>query len=165
MGAPAARDAPLRYRDTVFSSYTLTSDLVYGSAPDLTGTTVPLKLDLYRRAGDTVTRGPAIVWVHGGGFSGGDKTRSPFPALARKFARRGYVTASINYRLPASCETAALAGPARRAGGRALAARERGAVRRRPDADRDRRGLGRRHHGAARRRPQPRTRARAGRRA
>jgi dienelactone hydrolase len=118
---PPPGDAPLRYRDTVFSSYTLTSDLVYGSAPDLTGTPVPLELDLYRPAGDTVTRRPAIVWVHGGGFSGGDKTRSPFPALARKFAMRGYVTASINYRLmatekcagihppPASCETAALA--------------------------------------------------------
>ena len=62
-------DAPLRYRDIVFSGFTLTSDLTYGSAPDLQGNPVDLKLDLYQPAGDTQTRRPAIVWIHGGGFS------------------------------------------------------------------------------------------------
>ena len=40
---------------------------------------------------------PAIVVVHGGGWKNGDKTK--FRALAVALARRGYVTAAIEYRL------------------------------------------------------------------
>lgn len=38
---------------------------------------------------------PVIVWVHGGGWSGGSKAKSP----AVRFVARGFVVASINYRL------------------------------------------------------------------
>jgi dienelactone hydrolase len=94
--------APLRYRDRVFQDVTVTTDIQYGSAPDRNGAPVALRLDLYRPAGDTVTERPAVVWAHGGGFSGGDKSRGPSPALARLFAQLGYVTVSINYRLLAA---------------------------------------------------------------
>ena len=40
---------------------------------------------------------PLIIWIHGGGWSGGSKTRC-FP-LEKNFAKRGYAIASINYRL------------------------------------------------------------------
>ncbi len=40
---------------------------------------------------------PAIVVVHGGGWLNGDKTK--FRALAIELAKRGYVTAAIEYRL------------------------------------------------------------------
>ena len=66
--------APLRYRDQVFSAVSRTNDLTYGQAPDLQGNPVDLKLDLFQPAGDTVTKRPAYVWVHGGGFSHGDKS-------------------------------------------------------------------------------------------
>jgi dienelactone hydrolase len=113
-------DAPLRYRDRVFTGVTVTSDLTYGRAPDLTGMPVDLKLDLYQPTGDTVSPRPAVIWVHGGGFHAGDKTQGNVTKLARQFAQRGFVTASINYRLmgtdrcagvqpvPASCEAAAV---------------------------------------------------------
>jgi len=94
--------APLRYRDPVFENVTVTSDLQYGTAPGRDGAPVALRLDLYQPADDTVTARPAVVWAHGGGFSGGDKARGPSPALARLFARLGYVTVSINYRLLAA---------------------------------------------------------------
>lgn len=42
---------------------------------------------------------PAVVVVHGGGWCKGDKTK--FRALAVDLARRGYVTAAIEYRLAA----------------------------------------------------------------
>ena len=42
-------------------------------------------------------RRPAVVVVHGGGWHNGDKTK--FRALALELARRGYVTAAIEYRL------------------------------------------------------------------
>lgn len=38
---------------------------------------------------------PLIVWIHGGGWHGGDKARNP----AMQMLRRGYAVASINYRL------------------------------------------------------------------
>lgn len=94
-------DEPLRYRDQIFTELTVTRDLQYGSATNIDGETENLLLDLYRPTGDTQTERPAIVWVHGGGFAGGDKGSGPSPDLARKFARLGYVTVSINYRLSA----------------------------------------------------------------
>jgi para-nitrobenzyl esterase len=53
---------------------------------------------------DHITRRAAIVWVHGGGFSGGDKTSGEIVDEATHFAKKGYVNASINYRLePGGC--------------------------------------------------------------
>ena len=96
--------APLRYRDDVFSTVTKTADITYGSAENLSGQTVTLKMDLYRPAGDTVTSRPAIVWVHGGSFCCGSKTSPEIVDQANVFARKGYVTASISYRLePGGC--------------------------------------------------------------
>jgi len=42
-------------------------------------------------------RMPAIVWLHGGGWQFGDRRRGP--DLSRYFAERGFVMASIDYRL------------------------------------------------------------------
>jgi acetyl esterase/lipase len=96
--------APLRYRDAVFSAVTTTSDITYGSAVDQNNQTVTLKLDMYQPTGDTVTSRPAIVWVHGGGFSAGDKTSPELVDEATQFSLEGYVNVSINYRLsPTSC--------------------------------------------------------------
>jgi dienelactone hydrolase len=92
-------DSPLRYRDQVFSNVSVTSNIQYGSAPDSQGNPVPLRLDLYAPAGDTQTNRPALVWVHGGGFSGGDKTNVVPVDFAQTFAKQGYVVVSINYRL------------------------------------------------------------------
>ena len=102
--APIPGDAPLRYRDIIFSSVTKTPDIVYGSAQDQLGNIVDLKLDVYEPDGDTVARRPLIIWVHGGYFSGGDKTSVEIVDEATTFAEKGYVTASINYRLsPDGC--------------------------------------------------------------
>jgi dienelactone hydrolase len=112
-------EEPLRYRDAVFSSVAVSRDLPYGSAPDNDGNPVALLLDLYQPSGDTVSRRPAVVYIHGGGFSQGDKSAGA--NFATYLARRGYVAVSINYRLlaprgcggqdppPAECAAAALA--------------------------------------------------------
>ncbi len=42
---------------------------------------------------------PLIIWAHGGGFLFGDKTSIDILPLSQDFARMGYVTASIDYRL------------------------------------------------------------------
>ena len=70
--------------------------MVYGSAVDFDGERQELALDLYRPERRARPR-PAIVWVHGGGFTFGDRVyMTPY---ARGFAERGYVSATITYRL------------------------------------------------------------------
>lgn len=41
---------------------------------------------------------PAIIWVHGGGFTGGDKAPAPM-GLLEPLQQRGYAWFSVNYRL------------------------------------------------------------------
>ena len=91
--------APLRYRDEVFTNVTRTNAIVFGSAVDQTGTTVTLRLDKYEPTGDTATARPAIVWVHGGGFSSLNRTSPELVDEATVFAQKGYVGVSIDYRL------------------------------------------------------------------
>lgn len=58
----------------------------------------PLFLDVYQPdAPDARWKRPAVIAIHGGGFLFGDK--SEMANLCREFAARGYVCASINYRL------------------------------------------------------------------
>ena len=59
---------------------------------------VDLKLDVYKPLGNTKKR-PAILLIHGGSFSGGDKSDVDIVNLANYFASRGWVAFSINYRL------------------------------------------------------------------
>ncbi len=100
--------APVRYRDAIFTSVVQTSNVTYGSAVNLSGQTVTLKLDVYAPpATDTITSRPAIVWVHGGSFSSGDKTSPELVDESNTFAKEGYVNASINYRVePDGCSAA-----------------------------------------------------------
>jgi para-nitrobenzyl esterase len=94
----------VRYRDDIFRAVNTRTDITYGTAEDQTGTVVTLKLDMYTPRGDTAASRPAIVWVHGGGFSRGDKTSPELLDEADQFARKGYVNVSIDYRLaPVGC--------------------------------------------------------------
>jgi carboxylesterase type B len=99
--------APQRYRDPIFTADQIvkTSDVTYGSAQNLANQTVTLKLDAWTPpASDTVTKRPAVVWIHGGSFSGGDKTSPELLDEMTTFTQQGYVNFTINYRLePGGC--------------------------------------------------------------
>jgi acetyl esterase/lipase len=97
--APGTAQGDGRYLYEIFPTLTVTNDIVYGQAIDEFGELEDLTLDLYQPAGDPNTNRPVYVWAHGGGFTGGDKSNAPSVNLVRSLARRGYVTASINYRL------------------------------------------------------------------
>jgi len=62
----------------------------------------PLLLDIYLPRKSKAPR-PLVVWIHGGGWSRGDSRTSgaivDFPATLAALAARGYVVASVNYRL------------------------------------------------------------------
>ena len=60
-----------------------------------------LSLDIYYNPGGTQQRKPVVVYVHGGGWKGGDKNNT---ALKDElFTQNGYVFVSVNYRLSPPC--------------------------------------------------------------
>jgi len=57
----------------------------------------PIKLDVYYPNNDTSKR-PVFMFIHGGGFTGGTKTKPEIIDMAGYFASRGWVFVSIDYR-------------------------------------------------------------------
>jgi len=97
LGLSACTPTSGRYIDQVFASTSKTTHL-YKETTDLTtGAPLDLYTDVYQPVGDTLAKRPAIIWIHGGGFKGGDRTK--IGDVAAEWARRGYVTLSISYRL------------------------------------------------------------------
>jgi poly(3-hydroxybutyrate) depolymerase len=88
-----------RYYRPIFASVTRTQDVTYGAAVDFLGSNQNLRLDVYQPTGDTVRRRPLLVFAHGGGFVSGNKNDADIVELCTRFARMGYVTASIGYRV------------------------------------------------------------------
>ena len=89
----------LRYDTEIFQTVQITSNITFGSNTSSGGVLTTLKLDVYEPAGDSLTMRPLIVWVHGGSFVAGTKADADIVSLCQHFAKRGYVCASIEYRL------------------------------------------------------------------
>jgi len=83
-----------RYKTELFSSVTKTtvnySDVYTDNAH---------KIDIYTPDGDTEINRPLIIFAHGGSFIGGDKNQADCVDFCNSFAKKGYVTASANYRV------------------------------------------------------------------
>lgn len=77
-------------------------NIQYGTADNFNGTSTDLFMDVYTpkcaNPGE-VNNWPLILFVHGGGFVVGSKDDASIQDLCKSFAQRGYVTASISYRL------------------------------------------------------------------
>lgn len=74
-------------------------NIVYGKPPK-TGIKIKYyQLDLYSPSTDSIIKRPLIIMMHGGGFKLGSKTSNSTPVFSKAFAQRGYICASINYRL------------------------------------------------------------------
>ena len=73
-------------------------DLIYSTPPGFR----PLRLDLYRQTAGSGSR-PLVVYIHGGGWQSGHTRHSGafenWPEVLASLARRGYVVASVEYRL------------------------------------------------------------------
>ncbi len=72
---------------------------VFSDVPYRSGESKAFRLDLALppRAGNQLR--PAIVIVHGGGWAAGSKTDAVYQGLLLDYARQGYVTTSVEYRL------------------------------------------------------------------
>lgn len=58
-----------------------------------------LRLDLYIPDIDKYQSCPLVLFIHGGAFYSGDKTEEEYIKWCERFAKCGYVAASINYRM------------------------------------------------------------------
>lgn len=90
----------MRYKSPIFNSVTAHENVKYGSA---TVWSVPygqtdLYMNVYTPDNDTLTKRPLMIWVHPGGFLNGAKEADDMVELCNRFAKKGYVTATIDYR-------------------------------------------------------------------
>lgn len=90
-----------RYIHPIFDSLIIHNDVKYGEAQVwyFPYSNTDLFMDIFEPEDDSLTKRPLMIWVHPGGFLAGDKTAEDMVALCDSFARRGYVTATISYRL------------------------------------------------------------------
>jgi acetyl esterase/lipase len=90
-----------RYTKTLFSSVTKIANVQYGQAQvwNIPYNNTNLFMDIYVPTGDTVSQRPLLLVAHPGGFLLGDKEADDMVALCDSFARMGWVTASMGYRL------------------------------------------------------------------
>ena len=100
LGADKLSDLPERYAEAMGKVYTAEmpnpvfrlSNLVF--LPEGR----PQRLDLYvRYARDLKVRRPGVLFIHGGGFTGGDKAEYRSASVSADLARAGYVVVSCNY--------------------------------------------------------------------
>jgi acetyl esterase/lipase len=87
-------DSINRKRASIPDDVTMLPNLAYRE-----GTGKAWKLDLITPKAAADSPRPCIVFIHGGGFSRGDNRDKSFLGGAIEYAQRGYVCATINYRL------------------------------------------------------------------
>lgn len=107
-------NAQVRYLDEVFVDVQVDTSITYAQNYEFfTGfaSLQPLKMDVYRPVGDTATNRPVVLLSHNGSFLPENLTTallglcfkgrkdSSMVELCKRFARRGYVAVSFDYRL------------------------------------------------------------------
>lgn len=106
--------AQVRYVDEVFTDVEVTSDVTYAANVTVITTlqglppmALPQNMDIYEPSDDDETNRPLIIYLHTGNFlpkylnggATGDRDDNCAVEICSRFARMGYVVASIDYRL------------------------------------------------------------------
>lgn len=94
-----ARYTEVQYFDS--TEITIGTNVQFGIAQDYLGNPDTLRMDLYypNLGVDLSPKRPFVMLFHGGGFSSGDKSSGDIVDLCVHLALRGFVCASVNYRL------------------------------------------------------------------
>lgn len=89
-----------RYQTEIFNSIDSITNIQYGQSLNLKGNLEQLLLDVFcPPKEDSNKLRPLVIFIHGGGFQNNSKNGSFSSMLCASFAKRGYVSASIDYRL------------------------------------------------------------------
>lgn len=87
----------LRYQNEIFTAFSETT-VTYSTAQG--GVNNNLTMDIYLPTGDSYTNRPFVLMAHGGSFYSGTKDDDgAVTSTCASLCKRGYVCASINYRL------------------------------------------------------------------
>ena len=100
LGADKLSDLPGRYAEAMDMGYTAEMPNPVFRLSNLTFLPEgrPERLDLYvQYARDLKVRRPGVLFIHGGGFTGGDKAEYRSASVSADLARAGYVVVSCNY--------------------------------------------------------------------
>lgn len=91
--------------------YKIANEERYGNVTSPAGQIVTLRMDIYQPNPtiDTLSKRPVIIFCFGGGFVTGQRNEASMLRLCEAFARRGFVTATIDYRIGMNISDAELA--------------------------------------------------------
>ncbi|MBL0052807.1 MAG: carboxylesterase family protein [Bacteroidetes bacterium] len=73
------------------------SNVLFGNDISYDGVATDLFLNIFKPVNDFNTKRPILLLIHGGGFTGG--TKEEMDSMCYWYAQRGYVTATMSYRL------------------------------------------------------------------
>jgi len=92
--------AQKRFKEIIFNQIDSITDIQYGAAINIKGENENLILDVITPPqSDTLKMRPLLIFIHGGGFKNNDRKVNLSKLICTSFAKRGYVTATIDYRL------------------------------------------------------------------
>ena len=118
--AAYSQSLPNRYQEDVFDNWVETSSIQFSTAVpqpvpgggfyewisgypvnvnEYETTDEDLFMDIFEPEGDTLSQRPLVIICFGGGFLSGSRDYWSIRLLAQELAKRGFVTASIDYRL------------------------------------------------------------------
>ena len=86
-----------RYYNSIFSDAVTT--VVYGNGQLYNGVDTNLSVDIYQPTGDNFAHRPLMIFAFGGSFTAGARQSPDLLQICTYFSQRGYVCASIDYRL------------------------------------------------------------------
>lgn len=94
----AQQCADCRFYNYVFDSVSVTN-VRFGEGVNGAGQNQVLYMDVYQPVGDTAAARPVVIFAFGGGFIQGSRTDGYVVNACKRFARAGYVSAAIDYRI------------------------------------------------------------------
>lgn len=86
-----------RYLTQEFTNVTSTTGVLFGNSTTFSGSNQDLFMDIYEPQGDVASKRPVLILAFGGSFIGG--VRSDIASLCEHYAKRGFVTVTVDYRL------------------------------------------------------------------